>query len=171
MRWVRTEEVNAEIQMGEEAREARGFRVCCAAIPRAGGWDRTGQGPNSASEKMGAGEIPCHAVPGLTMGLSSREPYFLWGGPGAQEHMTGLRLRGLLGIQSGKQHFVTSATFHWLKQVLDPAQVQGTRLAKDMDAGGASHWGYPSTGPPLLTSPSVFAPHRADTGQGVGTVW
>lgn len=105
------------------------------------------------------------------MGLSSREPYFLWGGPGAQEHMTGLRLRGLLGVQSGNQHFVTSATLQWLKQVLDPAQIQGTRLAKDMDPGRASHCGYQSTGPPLLTYLSIFALHRVDTGQGVGTLW
>ena len=53
--------------------------------------------PSSAGEWTGAGEI-CDASPGLTMGLFSREPYCLLGDPGAQEHMTWLRLPGLLGV-------------------------------------------------------------------------
>lgn len=99
MRRARTEEANAEIQLGGEAGRVCRGRLLGLLHCNSRGWrlEQTDQSPSSAGEWTGAGES-CHVSPGLTMGLFSREPYFLLGDPGAQEHMTWLRLPGLLGV-------------------------------------------------------------------------
>ena len=83
MRWARTEDANAEIQLGGEAGTVgrgrlRGLLHCNSRDWRL---EQTDQSPSSAGKWTGAGEI-CHASPGLTMGLFSMEPYFLLGDPG-----------------------------------------------------------------------------------------